>query len=109
MLVMVLVLGATMLGASVIAGYITVQELRTAGDITHSAQAIYAADSGMGWELYKTFVGDNGLSYPTFSNGATVSTTEETAEDYSSVTLKSFGNAGRVHRALGFFLGTSSQ
>ncbi|TRZ65014.1 MAG: hypothetical protein D4Q79_00265, partial [Spirochaetia bacterium] len=57
MLLTVLVLGASILGVSTIAGYLTLLKIRAASDTANSTKAIFAADTGIEWELYKQFKG----------------------------------------------------
>lgn len=104
-LIVVLVLGATMLGVTTIAGYISLQKIRTATEIMDSTKAIYAADSGIEWCLFNKFgpgatstfscSSDNPLN---FSNQASVFVSEE------GDVIKSIGKAGNSYRAFGFFL-----
>ena len=47
----VLVLGASILAASTVAGYLTLLKIRTSSDVTNSAKAIFAADAGVEWKL----------------------------------------------------------
>ncbi len=55
MLITVLVLSGTILGATAIAGLIMLYQIRQSTDIVNSTKAIYAADSGIEWRLYKFF------------------------------------------------------
>lgn len=59
MLLTVLVLSGTILGATTIAGLLTLYQIRQSTDFINSAKAVYAADSGMEWRLYKFFKSDN--------------------------------------------------
>jgi hypothetical protein len=107
MLILVLILGATMLGVTTIAGYVSLQKIRTATDIVDSTKAIYAADSGVEWCFYEKFFLATGTSTPPcaanvgdikFDNGASVSVVEQDNE------VKSIGTANRAYRAFGIFL-----
>ena len=51
MLLTVLVIGGLLLGASAIAGLLMVYQIRQSGDVANSTKAIFAADSGIEWEL----------------------------------------------------------
>lgn len=76
MLLTILVLGATFLAATTIAGLLTTYQIRQSTDFVRSAQAIFAADTGIEWGLYQFFTKNpQGLSDPAFTNGATVVTT----------------------------------
>jgi len=100
MLLTVLILGSTILAASTIAGYLTVLKIRASSDTTNSAKAIFAADTGIEWELYNVTCVSRGLApcpigKPTFSpeNGA--------GFDSSNVggVIKSRGQSGNIFRA----------
>lgn len=58
MLITVLVLSGTILGATTIAGLLTLYQIRQTTDFINSTKAIYAADSGLEWRLYKFFKKD---------------------------------------------------
>ncbi len=112
MLVMVMVLGITMLGVSAIAGYITIQQLRTAGDVSNSAQAIYAADAGTDWALFQLYLCP---AQPTSSLCTNAQEFQQTLENGATVdarmtatSVQSIGSAGRANRAFGFYLATST-
>ena len=94
MLLTVLLLGGAILGATTIAGYLMLQKIRIAADITNSTKAIFAADTGIEWELYRKFK-DTNHEKPNLSNGASFNTVVN--EDGS--TMKSIGSAGRSVRA----------
>jgi hypothetical protein len=100
MLLTVLVLGGSILAASTIAGYLMLLKIRESSDITNSTRAIYAADTGVEWELYKYFKND-GYAKPTFSNGASFNATEEQ-------TIKVVGQAGNAFRAFEISFGTGT-
>jgi len=91
MLLTVLVLGASILGVSTIAGYLTLLKIRAASDTANSTKAIFAADTGIEWELYKQFKGS--ADKPVLSNGADF-------ETYGSGDVKkSIGRSGNSFRA----------
>ena len=60
MLITVVALSGTLLGATTIAGLLMLYQLRQASDIANSAKAIMAADAGLEWRIYKFLKGDNG-------------------------------------------------
>ena len=127
MLIFVLVLGATMLSVTAIAGYVTLQKLRESSDVVDSAKAIYAADSGVEWCFYNkfyvattsTYVCDSaqvqGAPYmpvPTFTNNLSGNTVDVSVSQGSSdagTVVKSIGHSGRTYRAFGIFLDQFSQ
>jgi hypothetical protein len=71
MLLTVLALGGTILGATTIAGLLTVYQIRQTSDIANSAKAFAAADAGIEWGLYQFFKPPPGgtATAPVFSNG----------------------------------------
>lgn len=71
MLIVVLVLGGAILGATTIAGTLMLYQIRATNDAANSAKAIFAADSGVEWALYSFFNPPAG-PLPTFSNGASL-------------------------------------
>jgi len=114
MLITVLALSGTILGATTIAGLLMMYQLRQSTDAVSSAKAVYAADAGIEWRLYRFFkvdgqtcnaacdtAGDVSCPKPLFANTATVQTTCVSAVSGSkeNVTIKSSGNAQRTYRA----------
>jgi hypothetical protein len=103
MILAVLALGGTILGATTIAGLLTVYGLRQSGAAAQSAQAIYAADAGVEWALYRFFVGTTSTPALVFTNGASVQITCDPVdcfdENASSISVRSLGKAGGVARA----------
>ncbi len=94
LLLTVIILSIVTLIAVLIADIVIVQ-LKLAKDIGDSQAAIYAADSGIEWQLYKIRKGVSAAS-PVMSNGATVETTVTgTAPNF---TIKSLGSYGTVKR-----------
>jgi hypothetical protein len=117
MLVFVLVLGATVLSVTAIAGYITLQKLRAATDIVDSTKSIYAADSGVEWCFYNkfppmgtsTFVCDTSQNPgPQFTNNLPNSTVDVSVSESENL-IKSIGHSGRSYRAFGIFLDQFNQ
>ncbi len=51
-LLVVLSLGGALLGATAIAGFLTVIQLQQSGDVANSAKAIFAAEAGVNCALY---------------------------------------------------------
>jgi hypothetical protein len=74
MILAVLALGGTMLGATAIAGFLTLYQIRQATDFAASAQSLFAADAGTEWALY-TFFHPPAGPLGTFSNAAMVQVT----------------------------------
>lgn len=105
MLITVLILGGTILGASAIAGLMTTYRLRQSSDAKDSALAIFAADAGLERAFYRCFkqavpdCSDFDSTTDPLSNGAEYSVkfiTGPTSE------IHSVGSRGRVSRALRF-------
>lgn len=94
LLLTMMILSAGMLIATLIASIVVVQ-FKLSSDVNSSTIAIYAADSGVEWQLYQI---RNGPSVPTpvMSNGATISTT--IIGGYPNFTIKSLGSYGLVKR-----------
>lgn len=126
-LIFVLVLGATILSVTAIAGYVTLQKLRASTDIVDSAKAIYAADSGVEWCFYNKFyaagtstyacdssqVSDPGfMASPIFTNNLSGNTVDVSVSEEGAApntVVKSIGHSGRSYRAFGIFLDQFSQ
>ncbi len=93
MLLTVLVIGGLLLGASSIAGLLMVYQIRQSSDVVNSTKAIFAADTGIEWELYRMFK-DANYSKPSMTNNADFNTTV-----YGTSTIKSVGTSGNSSRA----------
>jgi hypothetical protein len=112
MVLTVLALGGTILGATTIAGLLMLYQLRQTSDLASSAKAITAADAGMEWAFYNLFCkGDTTKPCPApepgpFVNGATVVVScydgagEDVACDSDNMrSIRSVGSAGNASRA----------
>ncbi len=105
MLLTVLALSATIIGATTIAGLLTLYQIRQSSDIANSTKAIYAADAGLEWQLYRFYKNDLVYAKPAFANGAdfaiTCASRSETVSGQLTefVTLRSTGNAFKTARA----------
>lgn len=94
LLLTVVILSIVTLIVVLIANIVIVQ-LRLAKDIGDSQAAIYAADSGVEWQLYQIRKGI-AVASPAMSNGATVETTVTGAAP--NFTIKSLGSYNLVKR-----------
>ena len=65
MLIAVLSLGGAILGATAIAGFLTLYQIRTTADTENSAKAIFAADAGVEWSQFEYYTGTT-IPSPTF-------------------------------------------
>lgn len=92
MLLTVLVMGGSLIAASTIAGYLMLLKIRQSSDITNSTKAIFAADTGIEWDLYRRLKNAN-YPKPQLSNGSSF---EVFAEASST---KSIGTAANASRA----------
>jgi len=109
MLLTVVVLSATILGATTIAGLLTMYQVRQTADIINSAKAIFAADAGLECAYYAikppasckdSFLAncknitfdDNGASF-------TATITQEWSTSTPSCIIRSTGEAGTAIRA----------
>jgi threonine/homoserine efflux transporter RhtA len=115
MILTVLALGGTLLGATTVAGLLTLYQIRNSTDLANSARAIFAADAGIEWALYNYFCSDTATStcaaappLGEFSNGATVQVTcldaagnepELGCDDSNVTSFRSVGNSGGSVRA----------
>lgn len=67
MLLAMLVLAGTIIGATTVAGLLITYQIRQSVDFTRSAQAIFTADAGIDWALYQFFKpGGTAIGAPTF-------------------------------------------
>ncbi len=89
MILTVLIISGTILGATTIAGILMLNQIRQATNVGHSLQAIFAADAGLEWELYNNFVGS--YDKPQMRNANFV--TEVIGSD-NSIEFRSVGCAG---------------
>jgi hypothetical protein len=129
MLIAVLSLGGAILGATTVAGLLTLYQIRATTDTENSAKAIFAADAGTEWVLFNHYCGQANparcdsdvasgtieFQQPTFSNGAaatvscydgyTASGATTTCSDPGVKAAISVGIANGSERA--FFLGVS--
>lgn len=109
MIITVLALAGTLIGATTIAGLLTFYQIRQSTDIVSSAKAIFAADSGFEWGLYNYFKnpGDRkcpeteGGKYSSFdlSNKASFKASCVSVNPTTNV-IKSKGEAVKTYRAL---------
>jgi hypothetical protein len=75
MLLMVLSIGGTILGATTIAGILMLYQIRSATDFTNSAKAVFAADAATEWAQYNYSLVTSTvpIALLPFSNGASSS------------------------------------
>jgi hypothetical protein len=97
MLVAVLSLGGAILGATTVAGLLTLYQIRATTDTENSAKAIFASDAGVEWALFNHYCETTnpprcsltaGTDYavPTFANGTAMAVTCYDTYDASGAT-----------------------
>jgi hypothetical protein len=113
MLITVLAISGTILGATTIAGLLTLYQIRQSTDIVNSTKAIFAADSGLEWRLYKFFKGDEqacimncpdggACPAPELQNNSAFNSScvaEDLGGGAQRVVIRSVGTAGSAARA----------
>lgn len=126
MLIAVLSLGGAILGATTVAGLLTLYQIRATTDTANSAKAIFAADAGVEWVLFNHYCETTspprcslvlGTDYamPVFANGA--STTANCYDSYDTSGTSTYCSDPGVESAISagianeseraFFLGVS--
>ena len=53
MMIVVMVLSSVMIGATAIAGLLTSRQIRQTADAGNFSKAVFAADAGFEWRMYK--------------------------------------------------------
>ncbi|MDD5430644.1 MAG: hypothetical protein PHP03_00205 [Candidatus Pacebacteria bacterium] len=112
MLLTILMLSGTIIGAVAIGGYMMISQIRQSTDVINSAKAIFAADAGLEWRLYK-FSKDGqeckecpageACPAPTLNNSASVKTS--CVEQGGNKVIKSTGSSNKIYRAFGAVVG----
>jgi hypothetical protein len=106
MILTVLMLGGTIVGATTIAGLLMLFQIRQTADIANSTKAFYAADSGIEWASYQMFkrqaddgtselpgttiVNSDGSEMAILSNGARLVKPTCTRKDLGDVACNTF-------------------
>jgi hypothetical protein len=134
LLIAVLSLGGAILGATTVAGLLTLYQIRATTDTANSAKAIFAADAGVEWAQFSHYCsndnppptaggrcplvtpGTNDYALPTFSNNAMMTVTcysntattgaTTTCSNASTTSAISTGVANGSERA--FFIGITT-
>jgi len=95
-----------MLGATVIAGFLIVNQIKMTSNAADSAKAVFAADAGIEWGVYNYSRPSSTDPTPVFSNGASFTVTcydssssEIDCRNASTSLMKSSGRAGASYRA----------
>lgn len=99
MILTTLILSGTILAAVTIAGVLMLYQIRQAGNAMMSGRAIFIADAGLEYELYRFYSADCNYPAPTFKiNNATLYS--ETRIDGNDVVFVSNSLAGKTTRGL---------
>lgn len=100
MILATLAIGGAILSATAVAGFLTVSQIRQAGDFANSAKAIFAADAGLEFGMYRFF------QDPTYSNGVSGDLSMQLSNGArfavttaNSSSIKSVGTAVNARRA----------
>ncbi|MDO8601826.1 MAG: hypothetical protein Q7R62_01695, partial [bacterium] len=112
MILTTLILSGTILAAVTIAGLLMLYQIRQAGNAVQSGRAIFVADAGLEYELYKFYTADCGYPAPTFSIGpvSLFSQTTVPTPPGTDVLFVSNSLAGKTTRGLSLrFIGLGSQ
>jgi hypothetical protein len=98
MLLSVLIISGAILGTTAIAGLLMLFQVRQATNITLSMQALFAADTGVEWELFKLFKSDvlaeNPDLDPKMTNDTCIFTSTDSGPVGEGFRLRSIGCAG---------------
>ena len=90
MLLATLALGGAILGATTIAGLLMLYQIRATTDSEHSAQAIFAADTGVEWTLFDFYC--DATSTVNVASRCVGGTREQTQPGIPPGTLNDLGN-----------------
>ncbi len=117
MILTVLALGGTILGAATVASLLVVYQIRQSTDSANSAKAVFAADSGIEWALYNSFKNTgNPMTPPPFTEqghlqGVSVQVTcfdgtnaQIDCNTTSTSFIRSTGTSGDTSRSFGLSL-----
>jgi hypothetical protein len=110
MLLTTLVMSGTILAATTVAGLLMVYQIRQSGNAEQSTKAIYAADAGLEFQLYRVFTKDCQHETPVLTNGASISSRTvlqdgATADAPQDVIINSSGQASKTYRSFIVSLG----
>ena len=94
-MILTIIISSVIMLSAILISSIVVAQLKLASDINESMVAIYAADSGIEWQLYQIRKGA-AVPAPAMANGAVITTT--VAGAYPSFNVKSLGSFGAVKR-----------
>lgn len=99
MILTTLILSGTILAAITVAGLLMLYQIRQAGNAMQSGRAIFVADAGLEYELYRFYVADCNYQKPSFLISP-VTLYSETRVVGNDVLLISNSLAGKTTRGL---------
>ncbi|MEK7626571.1 MAG: hypothetical protein AAB399_00155 [Patescibacteria group bacterium] len=99
MIMVVIMIGGLLLAATAIAGLLTIYQVRQSNDAVSSAQAFFAADAALEWQLAVHNKKISDTRPLTFDNGATATSNFNSLED-GSLDFTSQGFSGNTIRVL---------
>lgn len=103
MIMVIIMIGGLLLSATAIAGILMIYQIRQANDAASSAQAFFAADAALEWQLAVTYAGYNGNENPLnsiFTSGSLTATSTVTPIEGIGLDFVSQGFSGNTVRAL---------
>ena len=100
MLLAVLIIGASILTMTSISGYLMLQRIRSSSNIIDSTKAIFAADTGIEWELFKKNKCAEGSTNPLCSEKPFLTNNSSFNTFLSEQSIKSIGTSIKSNRAL---------
>lgn len=92
MLLTVLIISGSILGATTVAGLLMIHQIRQTTNVIDSLQAVYAADTGLEWKLYNSFI-DGGYVAPDLERADFIAEEVSTADQLE---FRSVGCSGAL-------------
>lgn len=99
MLLAVLIIGTSILTMTSISGYLMLQRIRSSSNIIDSTKAIFAADTGIEWELFKKNKCTEGSINPLCSTKPFLTNDSSFNTFLSAQSIKSIGTSIKSNRA----------
>lgn len=105
MLLTVVILGSIFLSASAIGGLLTLYQVKQANDAAVAAQAVFAADAGIEWQIFCYFVGQTKdvpcpAGSSSLKNGASFTSEAILNRSAGKLTITAEGSAGLGSRKI---------
>lgn len=99
MLLAVLIIGASILAMTSISGYLMLQRIRSSSNIVDSTKAIFAADTGIEWELFKKNKCIEGSTNPLCTTKPSLTNNSSFNTFLSTQSIKAIGTSIKSNRA----------